>query len=809
MSVHFQSIHNARRGAVMIYALVFAITAAVALYVASSIYQTRVRSSWMRAYNEQRVQLAWNFAHILRAARQNSLDAGVGLVDMDAWANYNAAGSPRYTSALWDTGIQATTDPTSLGRTYFNNIVGLADMLWKKASDASYGQNSFFVNNAFRSTTSDSWTDMSGGTAHLAGSFFTSSDMFTIPGWRPRRNGETGATVVPDDISETSQNFVLFANNTFPEVLRWRTDLPFGPTPDSTWLAGTPLPLMQNFGYARWTRDVLQGTLTAKDDGVATILAGNVNVWSSLWMVEEPITNYQLILLDPLNNNKWPGGNLAGNIRITNSSLNNNVYRPKVLLYGTVAANLTNYLKGGWLTGRNTAANAPMSDPLPVAAVVGGSVDASVLAIAPAATEGFEWRIAKPSTRLSFGRAPGNINSSLPTQAPDLGQFLIAQMQIAPLVGDSAFERRLELNNAQSSLTPAIYTMDASMVPGQYCYLNSVLSMVGDSLNRWGVQWSVQEGNPTNNVMGSPFTLPTTPSGSGIDYWVYDSSGNIIPNNDPQNRQVKLQYGPPSNQTTAFDNINTTVTPNVDRLGLQGWHQRPVSLVSVPTASSATVITVDLSKVGVDQSTAAGNATTAAWMAPYEINIQNTDTTNNLLYVRILGDPDASPAGGGRQPVRIVVRGASEIRLVPDPTRALAGVGNFRRFILTSPDQGPMNLALETSGSSYRWYGVLIAPYGVSINSFSDFSISGGTPSLGSPQNGATLIWQGTILARQRLQVGYGSLQISPDDGLGTATLSPADSYAAATAFVPQYNNNIFLGRPVPLLVPRMVWTFE
>lgn len=792
MSVHFQFIHKPRRGAVMIYALVFAITAAVALYVASSIYQTRARASAMRAYGEQRAQLMWNFEHILRAARQNALDAGVGLADMDAWATYNPS---TYTPVTWDTPIQNVSDPTLLGQSYLTAWVADAGTLWtNNSASVGYSQNSFFVNGSLRSTTSDSLMDMSGATARNGTNFFTSSDMFTVPGWRPRRNGETGSAVVPHDPLEISQNFVFFSNNTFPEALRWRSDLPFGPTPDSSWLATGSL--MQDTGYMRWARDVLQINLAAKNSDIATLLGGTQNTTATLWMVEEPITNYQLVLIDPLNNNQWPGGNLAGNIRIADSNLNGNVYRPKILIHGPVASGLTNLLKGGWLTGRNTAGNATMPDPLPLAMVAGGGVDSSVLAIAPAATEGFEWRVAKPSTRLSFGRAPGNINSSLPTQAPDLGQFLIAQMEIAPAIGTAAYERRLEVRNAQASVMPALYTTNISGAPGNYCYLNSVLSMREDGAVYWTAQGAT---GANNNVMGPPFQLPFNASASP-EYWVYGSpglpSGPLLPANNAS--QIQLQYGPQGGPMQSYDN-------NANDMGLSGVHYYQPGF-------SATVVSVDLSKVAMRQDTVASGVGTPpavpAWMSPIEINIENKNPGTNLLYVRILGDADANPAGGGRPPVRIVVRGAAEVRLVPDTTPAVAGVGNFRRFILTSPDQNTMNLTLETSGPSYRWYGVLIAPYGVSINNYSAFSITGSTPSLGSAQ-AATLIWQGTILARHVLKVNSGSLELRPDDGLGTPTINPNDSNACAAAFVPRYNGSAFLGRPVPLLVPRMVWTFE
>lgn len=796
MAVHSQSIHRpgfGRRGAVMIYALVFAITAAVTLYVASSIYQARQKANALRAYNEQKTLLGWDFKHILRATQQNSLDGGLGLTDMDGWSLFNA-NTHAYSSVSWDTTIRPDVDGGEQGRTLFSGFQGYDNVLWQAVGTAAHTHNSFFVNNLFVATTEDSRIDMSGDTVHDDQRSFTASDILTIPTWRPRRNGEAGSAtaVSPHEPTELNQNFVLITSAvSFPDQLRWRSDLPFGPTPEQAWtLSGVAL---QETGFARWARDGLAGTLTPQNVAMAAI-TGNVDVSGYTWAVEEPITNYQLVLLDPLNGVWAQGGNLTGSIRVSDAALNNTVNRPKILIWGSVDGSFATNVKGGFLTGRDSTGPAP--DLLPLAMVVRGSVDPAVLAVAPAVGEGFEWRMAKPSTQLSLGRhTPVN-------PGDDLGKFLINDAFASFTTPNiSQNERQLEILNTQASIMPP-FTSTAD--PKTFCYINSVLSFSEDGKVKWSAQSNVAG---SAGLMGPIYQLPYK-SGTGVDYWIYKDPSANPPNTlyNPslpaeKDYQVSLKYGnPPDAPPQTFDNYTGAQR---DTLGLSGVHYYQPGF-------TASVVTVDLSKVAVNPITAAGDPgnppNTPAWMSPIEINIHNDNpSSTRLLYVRIKGD--ASAAAGNNPPVRIVVRNAQEVRLIPDAAPSVAGVGNLRRFILTSTDLAPMRLTLETSGVNYRWYGVLIAPYGVTVNNYSPMNITGSTVFLGNPQ-GATLIWQGTMLVRRTLNVVSGRLELRPDDGEGTPTRQATDSATTVSAFVPKYNI-ISLGRPVPLLVPRMVWTFE
>ncbi len=820
MALRCQFIHNTRRtrGAVMIYALVFAITAAVTLYVASSIYQSRQKANALRAYNEQRVALAWDFQHILRSAYQNSLELGFGLADMEAWNTFLPVSSTYNYIGWGGTGSLAETNATQIANDLYNNIAGYPNSLWRTASALNRYQETFSTAAGNIATMYDSRVDMEVAMSTRTGGEFTASDMFTVPGWKPRRNNESGLAMSVDlhareENAEMNHNFILFSSRdvtTFPDTLGWRTDLPF----DKSEFRMVGAYKLEQTGYARWIRDSLRGRVEPSNDAMRALLLaadpeadvtkkGKTDLEGYIWAVEEPITNYQLILLDPENNGAWPGGNLAGNIKISDATLDTQVNRPKVLIWGNVDAGFSNVVRGGVLSWNIAGATNPV---MPLAMVVNGKVE-------DASTDQFEWRIAKRSTQVSFGRA-SRAGVTPDFYHADLGDFLTGLAYDFYTLNTAEAERRLEVWNAQTSVVRGQKDLPTSSVNQRdFCYLNSVLSMSETGI----VQWSAQSALSSNqNRMGSvmpsvsAFTLPYTP-GSGIEYWVLKGPPTptvlfdpAVPAEKPY--QIELKYGAATNTGDITDPANkfdNYTGADANALGLSGIHYQG-------TLKPSTIITVDLARVGLRELDAQGDnnspAITPRWKSPIEISLHNINPTAHDLFVYIRGD--SSNTAANKIPVRIVVQGANEVRLIPDGITP--GVGNYRRFILTSVDRAAMNLVLETSGLDYRWYGVLIAPYGLLTNCYSPASVVGATRFTGTAMGAGTdLIWHGTILARRFIEVQSGTLELRPDDGDGRLAGKPTDSNTTYSAFVPKYNGTIPLGRPVPLLVPRMVWTFE
>ena len=163
-----------------------------------------------------------------------------------------------------------------------------------------------------------------------------------------------------------------------------------------------------------------------------------------------------------------------------------------------------------------------------------------------------------------------------------------------------------------------------------------------------------------------------------------------------------------------------------------------------------------------------------------------------------------------------------DIRLVPDSnaTATASNIANYRRFILQCTNPAAQQISFE-GGSGDSWYGVIEAPYGLTMGSYTaETFVNGVAVAGGNAPLSASITWHGTILIGQSVGMtspgGPLNLTISPDDGAGTSNAPATDSYSNSSScywlFTPQPNPTVnapIMGRPMPILVPRMVWNFE
>jgi hypothetical protein len=741
--------------------MIFSAAAAVVLYVASSIYQARQNANRLKEYAQQRWLIGWQVSHAMRSAYQNSLDNGFGLADLAV-------------TSLGNTNYSMTTANGAAGTIpdFLNNLP--ANSLWQKTAAIAPSLTQ--------------WYETGSGVFKFSGvnaSDFNLSDIFRIPGYSVRQtlSGNLAATTVQPSIgSESTHNFQSFKNSGrfitgSPADVRGRPDLPFGGAILD--IQGPNTYTSAPLGMFRWVREDINYTITPNDPVVSGI-TGNVTTPQSIWALEEPITNYQLLLLNPTTSS-WQVGVGSGTVRVENSGANG-VNRARMFIWGNAKG-------GAGSLGLDSLANG--SNYLPTAALVGGSLDDTT-------AEGrFEWRIARASTRVSFGRptsAPGDwpLNQAGTAGLGALSNFLASPAFYSYKDSTGAVgPRRVDIFNTQAARTPVFSGVDISNSAGWNDNTQKYWANPTFFMNSAGYfAWTFQNSN--------------TAAGSQVLYSVLTSPPWTDNGNNVGSLGV-IRYGQPAN------NIYGST------LGVSGN-------VQSGAISSTAVITIDLKIFGNDLATNfSGNPGNgySPWSIPQEIFIYpDSSLAARSLVVRILGN--GGPTAAGLPPVRIVVAGRTganmsqtEVRLIPD-VAATATTANSRRFVLLFQNfgNGSPTLSVENAiGANWQdvgtipWYGVLIAPYGLNIGSYNaDQTFTNGVPARGTANN-RIVNWYGTMLVGQSMTLDTPiNLCLLPDNG---------STQPLWSVFVPAYNNAnqnagaTPQGRPVPILVPRMVWNFE
>ena len=784
MAVRYQSIHSSfcRRasGAVMIYALVFATAAAVTLYVAASVYQARQKAATLRAYSDQMMLMRWNAGLISRAAYQNSVDEGLGFMDADAFAAANISAAN-----------QTTKNPLLVASSL---PVG---SLWQQSGNFALQYDSMTGTNASNAAGTNS---------------FTVGDLFTLPGWKPRRSGEAGnaSYVTVSDTNEIAQSFLFLpytSSGNFPDDIVSRSDLPFDRSFPRLWDSSFDCKV---WGSVRWVRSGLSYNLQASDAGINTVLGGPQTQEASTYFVEEPITNYQLILLDPNASNTTNGWSLTagmggqlfvGNSQNTSGGVTT-INRAKIFVRGDIAYNF-----GQVNTGIQPIANNVNGTFIkPMAALVQGqrlgvSVPWGV----------YDWRLAKPSTDITLGR--GITNNGAPNYKTNLGALLSSIYVDTAATGNGTFDRQMEVFNAQNTRMP--FANNAAPNTNEENYVNSALWAMFAGLNpgqsrftQSSVSWSLQGLTTapwaTTGAMDKVDVLSQLSYNSSVAYATLSSAIPADWSSYTGVAKVPLKYGflPPS---TVLPTAGVRIT----------YYKNGVD-------DTTAVVEVDLKVFGVASATVDGTATTAKWATPRELCVSMVGTPPGTRVVLVI-QGDNTTSGANNPPVKIVADRVQDIRLVADPTSS-NGYDNYRRFILVAipPNvAGPANVSLEVpaagiNGSS-RWYGVIIAPYGLQFGvyqnnpSYGSTSYNPGTP-MGTLVGNNQLEWYGTVLARQSIGVATGNrIYLYPDNGANgfVGSGNAGSPYSVYSLFTPTYNTNLPLERPVPLVVPRMVWRFE
>lgn len=869
---------HCRRGAILVYAMVFCITAAVAIYVASSIYQARVASSSQGNYAAQRALINWSVNHATRAAKQNSLDSGQGMADNATYDPFTLRSPPQESAYI---SLNFSLSPSGYGVLAPPEYGANYDVYSRAAEYFSSGVSSGFWQTSGLARRQDSMSGLNayGGPGPDNKRTFTVGDMFTIPGWRPRRHlNENLATLKPwfgsgalvgfgdereEGVLATGQEFAALRDNP-PMAIASRGDLPFDSRsfniPGTGWI--------QPNGYWRWVRDRVNYNLTARDPTVAAAV-GTVNETATTWAVEEPITNYQLLLLEPdaSNASGWrletaggPGGRVEIDTSVSpgvrNSSSVNLINRGKIFVWGPVASNFSSDIRG--LQTANVIG--------PIAAVVRGQAPTT------ASTTDFEWRPAKPSTTVSFGRGVG-MNAAPDANNPGQFNSLTSYLSNAAVASanwnldtGSLRDRKLEVYNAQNTRMP-LNPVGASKA--DLTYVNSVLTVDLSALAPSGTPFyfavprasftfqgvsSLWTSNPSNTG-NMPFWTPPPPAWVTIfpavnnarsitSFTTGDIATSLYSQQVPlppylQNVgaapvvpviQMALPYGPPPfGSTTPYgddEDFGVTITRYV-----------------ASRIFDRVVVDIDLKKFGLDPGIkVVEGGSNSAWGIPREIHIKapayqtiNGSTGAPAVVVRIFGNDDAGAAD--LPPVKIVVDGGqpessdngifpiNQIHLIPDLISTASNAGNRRRFILlttnmySARNQPNANVYLQQRGSNVesRWYGVIIATNGLNFsvaredtNNFYSVTPNRGATTFTAGDPNSTLAWMGTILVCNRLSVtGNYVLRIAPDDGGGIVPDGANSDNSVYRLFTPKYNAAIPTEYPVPMVVPRMVWSFE
>jgi hypothetical protein len=769
-----------RRGVVLVYAMVFAMAAAATLYVSSAVFQTKQRAQSSSIYASQEPLIEQAVSKSIMSALATSLQSGYGLADDNAWTTVASLTSYNYPGWSQFAGTDArrnTLNSTNLVRVLGGALAGSASSgLVASADDSSSTADagdiaaSTFWRFDQNTTATRRITD-----AYASG--FGLNEIFTIPGQKPYRHGELSAnreiehpgagTVAstsdstPGPSSEVNHDFISMER--FPEIIKDRTDLPFG---------------LGN-GMGRWVSSTIEYRLLPEDSGedlfADLVRTGNngekelqpsmysqMTRRSRIWAVEEPITNYQLLLLDPIEGT-WSTtpsiGENSGSVLLTSNSFD---VAPKALIYGSISPGFISIFRGSggasvaWVGSQQSV----------------NSLESST------ATSSFSWRISKPGSLLSFGRGvtmAGSASDENRYMFSSLRDFLIAPAKPAEYRSDTStnnshWRRRLEIFNSQANRMPRVgesinsgigasfttaeglstYTISGTATGAAPTYINSILHLRGVSGNQVQIGWTRQLANGHIEEMDSSLG----PLNNGQNQ--FPSLGNII----------SLKHGAST----------SLLTPQ----SIPGLH---AAFNDAATPKTKVVLNLDsfvLDHTGISY-TAAGNY--QAWQAPNEIHITqmgpNNASTNYTL--EILGSANSNKAD---KPLRIVTD-AQNIKF----TAATTPVGNYRRIILLATNPTVVNLSLTENVGPY--YGLLIAPSGISLQS--------------------TATWRGTWLVGQQLTVASGKrLTLTPDDGAGFSTPA-SQNHPASThqAFLPRYTTGTTASRPVPLLAPRMVWLFE
>jgi hypothetical protein len=894
----------------LVYAMVFTMVAAAIFYAAAAIWQARQNADSVGDYSQQRWLVDWEVKNSIRSAYQYSLDHGWGLPTVNeaglsytdssgsgtnplpAWWFYNInLDQYFYTNASGGNSGEAAFSPSVVASLdYYDAANNLAATLYPNGNLWTLtSANSAYANAHDSCVVGMPANNISLPVTHALYQL-TPSDLFLIPCYRARdtnnnntmSSGNGGHTY--DNISAPAPFYGKEATFTFgggflgnmPPTVVFRSDLPFCAGYGAAGEIGAPTG--PNGAY-RWVREGIQYTL-APSAGV--IPGGGTtdpiqNIANYIWSVEEPITNYQLLLLAP--SNPWTlGGSPSYGTISLGSALDclqfpntgaQCINIPRILVWGNVANNFTGI--------------AGSSGSLNCLAILAGQnpTTGNLLRNSQAlSASGITWCLAKPSTRLSFGRglptaitAPlGNINPN--QQASDLPTFLMSassgSMSAHTTSGqpdklDLSDERQLNIVNAQGLAQPPGGSTTTSSIAN---YVNPVLSISSQGV----LQWS-QQGN--FNIMGSTQSLSYTTGGiTGSDTWVSAATqgSNNLELDAPAGTHYRLY-------------------------GLSGIH----SYNHASTNLDTTEITIDLATFadtvdsfnGTGGNGASSNAANASvsgssspwqspWLSPREIyiygdNSQLVNTTQTLV-VRIIGDTQQSHVSAGLlSPIKIVVDGKGvinncDIRFIPDNssitgtppsdrqavyndrmaattsglqnTDTTHAAANYRRFILqTNIANSQISFESSNNGPSsnngLHWYGVIIAPNGLQLGNTGVEIVNKGQENIAATTSPISVYWHGTILAGKQISMGVPSataavyatpveprvlnLTLMPDNGLGTTSDDPSyegtcwDSQSCYQLFTPQYytsgspapTQQTLMGRPMPILVPRLVWNFE
>jgi len=282
--------------------MVFAIATAAALYVASSVFSAKIKAETYADYSRQRIFLQKSLERVTMDAMRLSYESGYGISDSDMWYVYRTSLSPDYierTNSPYTQGEKWAYDPEYTIELYAEALAGEKEIQIQQQQQQAQGQNGVVPR-------SDAWSNINswklGVVDHLDATphstrYFNAytadnslkmplSEFLMTPGWRAIRNKNLNR--YDDDIgmrgvdsNDDAFDFVRINEAGFPSDLIQRKDLPFN----------------QSSGWARALRMRYRYDLAADDS--ATLGHPEVAAWTDpVWVVEEPVTNYQLVLLD-------------------------------------------------------------------------------------------------------------------------------------------------------------------------------------------------------------------------------------------------------------------------------------------------------------------------------------------------------------------------------------------------------------------------------------------------------------------------------------------------------------------------------
>ncbi len=635
-----QSIRS-RRGVVIVYAMVFAITAAVTLYVASSIYQARIKASSMNEYALQQRILQWEGAHLLGASIQFGLDQGIGIPSTGSWRTYSTATKQYTTNSNW---------PSITKATLASGISGSVS-LDRLADPSTVISNAIVSDGLLNLGGSGAIWQREGSLAvdtSASSSGFDTGAIFTIPGYDYRPTWASypslPASTSVSASASPNQEFVWLSSSGLPAA-GLSAYFPF--IEKSKGVCGD-----YNRGKVRWVQKSFSQTIAPVSSAFGI---QNRTFHARALFVEEPITNYQLILV-PVSSLLISGDSSSATASGLALSINGNVTladgssRAKALLIGKVYTSAFSLSSG---------------EGAPIVAIAGEG-QPQLRTLISSDRRNFDWRITPAWGRVSFGKYAGY------DQAKELFSTFTPPSSSATLS-----ERRYTVRGAQGVITPGLPSGSVVSLSSPYYYLNPTLYL--SSTGALGLSCQDGDGKAANKAL-------TCSTGSGVvDNWNSSATGSRL--------------------------TDLNVTIDSEGAGVADLDDL-ISAVHTGGASGSTTVTVDLSKdISITPSTlssADGSATNAPWRLPRDISLYNSGSV--ALNVVIQGN--ASTSAAAMEPLRILIKGASSVTFKPDP--ANAGV-NLRRSLILCDSSPNIIFQDDAKWDSYGWYGVLISNTAISL----------------------------------------------------------------------------------------------